>query len=122
MEREAGIAQLREDSSARFAEAEEGEMQRVAVIGVHGIARHPPGETENAMADLLLSVPPEDGGCGRLDESSKVAGIKIPFCPVNAPPIGGQAIGWRRKQSAFHFKELSAKFAQYLIDNKTASG
>ena len=42
-------------------EAGEGEFRgrprKVAVIGVHGIARHPPGETANAMADLLLALP-----------------------------------------------------------------
>jgi|SRR5579864_3758696 len=34
--------------------------RRIAVIGVHGVAHHDPGETANAMADLLLSLPPFD--------------------------------------------------------------
>ena len=34
--------------------------RRVAVIGVHGVARHQPGATANAMADLLLSLPSFD--------------------------------------------------------------
>ena len=31
--------------------------RRVAVISVHGAAHHDPGETANAIADLLLSLP-----------------------------------------------------------------
>jgi hypothetical protein len=37
---------------------EKNGTRRVAIIGVHGIAHHDPGATANAMADLLLSLPP----------------------------------------------------------------
>lgn len=37
--------------------ADMGRPHRVAIIGVHGVARHEPGDTANAMAELLLSLP-----------------------------------------------------------------
>jgi hypothetical protein len=39
------------------APTESKRIPRVAVLGVHGVGQHAPGATENAMADLLFSLP-----------------------------------------------------------------
>ena len=70
--------------------------RRVAVIGVHGVARHEPGATANAMSDLLLSLPsfnpktaePKEGravcaqNASREFEPFESVGIQIPLQPV----------------------------------------
>lgn len=75
---------------------EHAQPRRVAVIGVHGVARHEPGATANAMADLLLSLPsfdpktaePKEGravcaqNAPREFEPFESVGIQIPLQPV----------------------------------------
>jgi hypothetical protein len=60
---------------------------RVAVIGVHGIAHHDPGATANAMADLLLSIPPynptkPDPLGKKYFSEFRSIGIQIPLKPI----------------------------------------
>lgn len=35
--------------------------ERVAVVAVHGVAYHEPGSSANAVSELLLGLPEEDG-------------------------------------------------------------
>ncbi len=66
-------------------------MPRVAIIGVHGIAHHDPGATADAMADLLLSIPPYNPMAADLLAEKYFAGfrsigIQIPLKPVLIDP------------------------------------
>jgi hypothetical protein len=99
--------------------------RRVAVIGVHGVAHHDPGATANAMADLLLSLPPYDPKkadipCAQRPEHEfdqfRSVGIHVPLQPVclegaekNQPEYKA-AFGW--------LQEGSAKFARAISEKK----
>jgi len=100
--------------------------RRVAVIGVHGVAHHDPGETANAMADLLLSLPPfnpeqADKPCDqkgeRLYQAFDANGVQIPLRPVCLD----SRVDVERNQSvpaAFRLQEGSYKFAIHLWKQK----
>jgi hypothetical protein len=89
-----------------------GRVPRVAVIGVHGIARHPAGETENAMANLLLSLPAIDKDADRSYEPFRATGIQIPLQRVKGPIVLG-------KKKRASYQEQSDKFAEYLASAAT---
>ena len=102
--------------------------RRVAVIGVHGVAHHDPGETANAMADLLLSLPPynpKEAGqsCSerppRQFDHFDSSGIQIPLQPVCVKKE--ERVDPERSLSvprAFRLQEGSFKFALHLYKNK----
>jgi hypothetical protein len=113
-------------SEPRAESEEQKRVPRVAVVGVHGIARHPAGETENAMADLLLSLPvngrvgdqrpvesnnpgmdwrPDDG---RRYGPFKAVGIQIPLQRVRVKPVS------LRTRNGFSLEEPIDKFAKFL--------
>jgi len=102
--------------------------RRVAIIGVHGVAHHDPGETANAMADLLLSLPPfdpkkADRTCAErppreFDHFDSV-GIQIPLQPVCLKKV--ERVDPERSKlvpPAFRLQEGSFKFALHLYENK----
>lgn len=102
------------------------EPRRVAVIGVHGVAHHDPGETANAMADLLLSLPPfnpKQAGTPCEQQEAPVfqafdaKGLQIPLRPVCLDT----RVDVERNQSvpaAFRLQEGSYKFSLHLWKEK----
>lgn len=101
------------------------EPRRVAVIGVHGVAHHDPGATANAMADMLLSLPPFDPkkidlSCDKRPEREfeqfQSVGIHVPLQPVclkaeeKVEPEFNKAVSW--------LQEGSAKFARAISEKK----
>jgi hypothetical protein len=72
-----------------------GIPRTVAVIAVHGVGKHVAGETENSMADLLLSLPsdsPYGPSLGlkykpRLYSPFKAIGIQIPLQPIRVDKL-----------------------------------
>jgi hypothetical protein len=98
----------------------------VAVIGVHGVAHHDPGETANAMADLLLSLPPfkpQEAGTPcekqppREFEHFDSKGLQIPLLPVCVDKEKRVVV--ERNQivpGSFRLQEGSYKFAMHLAD------
>jgi hypothetical protein len=61
--------------------------RKVAVIAVHGVGVHPPGQTQNDMSDLLLSLPPRDYTAPRAYEPFRSVSIQIPLSPLKACPF-----------------------------------
>ena len=102
--------------------------RRVAVIGVHGVAHHDPGETANAMADLLLSLPsftPEEAGTAcenqqlREFEHFDSKGLQIPLKPVCVDKQ--KRVQAERNQivpGPLRLQEGSYKFAMHLAQNR----
>jgi hypothetical protein len=62
-------------------------QRKVAVVAVHGVGVHPPGENQNDMADLLLSLPPRAYTAPRTYEPFQSVGIQIPLEPLRARPF-----------------------------------
>lgn len=88
--------------------------KKVAIVAVHGIGKHLAGETQNAMADLLLSLP----GRGPYSSARQYApfvsvNIQIPLQPVetaNGPSLPKpQQNLWYRLTHLY--QEQSADFA-----------
>jgi hypothetical protein len=101
------------------------EPRRVAIIGVHGVAHHDPGATANAMADLLLSLPPYDPKnadipCAQRPEREfdqfRSVSIHVPLQPVC---LEGVEKGQPEYKAAFRWlQEGSAKFARAISEKK----
>jgi hypothetical protein len=86
-------------------------LPRVAVIGVHGIGYHAAGATENAMSDLLLSLPAKNHSAPRAYDSFRSVGIQIALQPlVVSPTAKVQSKTWFGKMFSF-LQEQSANFA-----------
>ena len=97
-------------------------VPRVAVIGVHGIARHPAGETENAAWRICYCRCPEfletlalrgqDADSGWDGERKygpfKAVGIHIPLQRVKTRPVIS------KKTGPASFQEESALFSTHL--------
>ena len=78
--------------------------RRVAVLAVHGVGRHAPGETQNAMVDLLMTHADEF-------DSFRSQGIQIPLHPlaVKKPLLESSAA---KSSNIFDFyQEQSVKFS-----------
>jgi len=104
-------------------------IRRVAIIGVHGVAHHDPGATANAMADLLLSLPPFDPTAAsrkcedrptKLFNSFSSLPIQIPLEPVCIDEASRvQALQETRVHREMRFlQEESAEFARALAQEK----
>jgi hypothetical protein len=86
--------------------------RKVAVLAVHGVAKHAAGETQNAIADLLLSLPAGEYHASRKYEPFLSVGLQIPLQLVltgnslrNPPPA---------KRAFDLYEERSADFAKCL--------
>ncbi len=64
-----------------------GNPRKVAVIAVHGVGVHPAGETQNDMADLLLSLPAREYTSERDYGPFRSLSIQIPLAPLKACPF-----------------------------------
>lgn len=110
----------------------ESAPRRVAIIGVHGVAHHDPGETANAMADLLISLPSFDPTKAGEPCSDRTAqkfgsfdskGLQIPLQPVcinedeRVDPQGKHS-----PLKSFRLQEGSYKFALDLSEKKDRIG
>jgi hypothetical protein len=92
----------------------------VAVIAVHGVGVHPAGETQNDMADLLLSLPARQYSAERDYGPFRSVSLQIPLSPLRVrpfdPPSSPDAAGpvpppTFRTRVADLYKEKSADFA-----------
>lgn len=93
----------------------EPSIRRVAVVAVHGVAKHPAGETQNAMADLLLSLPVAEYQAQRFYQPFRSVGLQIPLQPVRTGHEGRAPAPKRRWFNLFDlYQERSADFAQRL--------
>ena len=101
-----------------------GHSKRVAVIGVHGVAHHDPGATANAMADLLLSLPPYDpknpDACNQRPPREfnhfDSTGLQIPLRPVCPDGKLEPKYKWKSLGKALGFlQEGSSEFARSEI-------
>jgi len=85
---------------------------KIAIIAVHGVAKHVAGETQNSIVDLLLSLPSDHPHAKRDYEPFETVGIQTPLQPVltgkptSNPP---RAKGWLDL-----YEERSADFAKCL--------
>jgi hypothetical protein len=64
-----------------------GSSRKVAVIAVHGVGVHPAGQTQNDMADLLLSLPTREYSAERDYGPFRSVSIQIPLSPLKASPF-----------------------------------
>jgi hypothetical protein len=64
-----------------------GSSRKVAVIAVHGVGVHPAGQTQNDMADLLLSLPAREYSAERDYGPFRSVSIQIPLSPLKACPF-----------------------------------
>lgn len=104
-------------------------VTRVAVVGVHGVGYHAPGVTENAMADLLLSLPAADRGAPRSYDSFRSIGIQIPLKPLpvhvakkpRPQTTLGRAFAFLQEQSA-DFAYLSTQHSVLNQGRRVARG
>ncbi len=100
-------------------------IPRVAVVGVHGVGPHLAGATENAMADLLFSLPATHPSHPRYYGFFRSVGVQIPLQPVRVKePAPPRKKGFARVLNLY--EEPSARFAEaataYAEDNKVESG
>jgi hypothetical protein len=66
--------------------------RRVAVIAVHGVGVHPPGQTQDDMSDLLLSLPARDYTAPRAYEAFRSVSIQIPLSPLKSCPFDSRGL------------------------------
>ena len=64
-----------------------GSSRKVAVIAVHGVGVHAAGQTQNDMADLLLSLPAREYSAERDYGPFRSVSIQIPLSPLKARPF-----------------------------------
>jgi hypothetical protein len=87
--------------------------KKVAIVAVHGIGQHLAGETQDAMADLLLSLPGRGPfGSARQYKPFVAVDLQIPLQPVetgSGPSTAAQPKLWHRFTHLY--EEQSAKFA-----------
>lgn len=107
---------------ARTAPAPQPHPRRVAVVGVHGVGYHAPGETANAMANLLLSLPAADHDSPRYFSSFKSAGIQVPLqrLAVYAPAEEDKPKTLIGRMFSF-LQEESASFARTTLGYATGA-
>ena len=91
-----------------------GERRRVAVIAVHGVGKHAPGETQNALADLLLSLPAGEYGNKRTYQPFTAQGLRIPLQPLRLGHPRRLVSEVKRFYQRSIFTEQSADFARNL--------
>jgi hypothetical protein len=104
-------------------------VPRVAVIGVHGIGYHAAGATENAMSDLLLSLPAKNHSAPRAYDSFRSVGIQIPLQPLVVSPTPkvesktpfGKMFSFLQEQSA-NFAALGTQYARSNPDRHVPRG
>jgi hypothetical protein len=88
-------------------------VPRVAVVGVHGVGKHSPNATEDALSNLLLSLPVESSDGPRLFNSFRAGGIQVPLqrLAVEKPTRPGARGLWAKIKGIY--QESSADFAKY---------
>jgi hypothetical protein len=87
-------------------------VPRVAIVGVHGVGAHAAGATEDAMANLLFSLPATDPSASRHFDFFRSVGVQIPLQPVQAKPLPVE----RKTGLAALYEEQSTKFAELATD------
>jgi hypothetical protein len=85
----------------------------VAVVAVHGIGQHAPGSSENAMVDLLLSLPAGHPQRDRYFDSFKAVGMQIPLQPVHVA-TAAKSKQTIRSRVLNLYQEQSSKFARAI--------
>jgi hypothetical protein len=84
-------------------------VPRVAVVGVHGVGKHSPNATEDALSDLLLSLPVESSDGPRLFNSFRAVGIQVPLQRLDVERIQPRP----KRRFLGLYEESSANFAEY---------
>jgi hypothetical protein len=114
-----------QSSASPATSTEQKPPRRVAIIGVHGVAHHDPGETANAMADLLLSLPSYDPreningherSCAEVNPPRQFTpftsmGIQLPLQPICIDEKKRVEARYKKPRLKFH-KEPFFKFPQ----------
>jgi hypothetical protein len=94
--------------------------KKVAIVAVHGVGKHLPGETQEAIVDLLLSLPARGPyGSARQYTPFEAVGIRIPLQPVqtcSGPSIPEKRTLWQRLTHLY--EEQSVKFANRAESSK----
>lgn len=94
----------------------EERAKRIAVLAVHGVGKHLPGETQTAITDLLLSLPARNReGEPRLYSAFRKTDLAIPLKPVQtaaAVPFVPERKG--RDKLVNLYQEPSADFAEAI--------
>ena len=65
--------------AAAHSMSEARHVPRVAIVGVHGVGAHAAGASENAMADLLFSLPADQPLAARFFGFFREVGVQIPL-------------------------------------------
>ena len=98
--------------------------RRVAILAVHGIGKHVAGETENAIANLLLSLPALEPDQPRSFETFRAVEIQMPLQRLEVSQAHRQTVapvaGFKAKvanvvnvyqEQSTRFSEAASKFA-----------
>jgi pimeloyl-ACP methyl ester carboxylesterase len=107
------VHEFRSDRAAgKEKDAGSERVPRVAILGVHGVGHHDAGETENAMADLLLALPCGAPNAPREFDSFEAVSLRIPLQPVFSPKKALPTQQSVLQRALNLYQEQSAKFAK----------
>lgn len=99
----------------------EARSPRVAILAVHGVGKHAPGQTQNEIADLLMSLPVSPDS-QRSFRPFRSVGIQIPLQPViTGASLPSKRMG-RFSKILDVFEERSAKFSSVATQYKSLHG
>lgn len=91
--------------------------KKVAVIAVHGVGRHAAGQTQNNMADLLLSLPAQGYAAQRTYAPFRSVNLRLALQPLRlGKPVVQPRVQTTAKKIVSLFQERSAAFADCLKD------
>jgi hypothetical protein len=111
-----GKAVAPEDTSASHLASTGKRIPQVAIVGVHGVGAHAAGETEDAMANLLFSLPATEPSTSRYFGFFRSVGVQIPLQPVQVKPLPVERKTGLAARAMNLYEEQSTKFAELATD------
>jgi hypothetical protein len=111
-----GTAVSAEDTSASHLTSTGKRIPRVAIVGVHGVGAHAAGATEDAMANLLFSLPATEPSTSRYFGFFRSVGVQIPLQPVQVKPLPVERKTGLAARAMNLYEEQSTKFAELATD------
>jgi hypothetical protein len=105
-----------EDTPASHLASTGGRIPRVAIVGVHGVGEHAAGATEDAMANLLFSLPATEPSTSRYFGFFRSVGVQIPLQPVQVKPLPVERKTGFAARAMNLYEEQSTKFAELATD------
>ena len=100
--------------AAAHSMSEARHVPRVAIVGVHGVGAHAAGASENAMADLLFSLPADQPLAARFFGFFREVGVQIPLQPVKVVERHPEPETRGAARLIDLYQEQSTKFAELV--------